>query len=141
MLFFILGISCRSRILNVVYNATNNELVRTNTLVKNCIVVIDANPFRYYYLHHYGVNLNKNNTININGKEVPAEAGKSKSTLRKYEKNSKGYTLEQNLVDQFARGNLYACISSRPGQCGRADGYILEGKELEFYLKKLNTKK
>ena len=28
-------------------------------------------------------------------------------------------------------GRLYAVISSRPGQSGRADGYILEGKELE----------
>ena len=37
--------------------------------------------------------------------------------------------------------NLLACISSRPGQSGRSDGYILEGKELEFYLKKLKTKK
>ena len=26
-----------------------------------------------------------------------------------------------------------ACVSSRPGQSGRCDGYILEGKELEFY--------
>ena len=34
-----------------------------------------------------------------------------------------------------------AAISSRPGQCGRADGYILEGKELEFYLKKIKSKK
>ena len=34
-----------------------------------------------------------------------------------------------------------ACISSRPGQSGRSDGYILEGKELEFYLKKLKSKK
>jgi small subunit ribosomal protein S8e len=32
-------------------------------------------------------------------------------------------------------------LSSRPGKCGRADGYILEGKELEFYLKKIKTKK
>jgi small subunit ribosomal protein S8e len=34
-----------------------------------------------------------------------------------------------------------ACIASRPGQCGRADGYVLEGKELEFYLKKIKSKK
>lgn len=34
-----------------------------------------------------------------------------------------------------------ACIASRPGQCGRADGYILEGKELEFYLRKVKAKK
>ena len=26
-------------------------------------------------------------------------------------------------------------------QCGRADGYILEGRELEFYLKKMQKKK
>lgn len=35
------------------------------------------------------------------------------------------------LETQFAAGRLYATISSRPGQSGRADGYILEGKELE----------
>ena len=37
--------------------------------------------------------------------------------------------------------SLIACVSSRPGQCGRCDGYLLEGKELEFYLKKLKMKK
>jgi len=36
---------------------------------------------------------------------------------------------------------VLAVISSRPGQSGRADGYILEGKELEFYLKKMERKK
>ena len=35
------------------------------------------------------------------------------------------------LESQFAAGRLYAAISSRPGQSGRADGYILEGQELE----------
>lgn len=35
------------------------------------------------------------------------------------------------LETQFAAGRLYAAISSRPGQSGRADGYILEGRELE----------
>jgi len=29
---------------------------------------------------------------------------------------------------------------SRPGQCGRADGYILEGEELSFYLRKMMKK-
>ena len=32
----------KTRILDVVYNASNNELVRTKTLVKNAIVQIDA---------------------------------------------------------------------------------------------------
>lgn len=35
------------------------------------------------------------------------------------------------LETQFGAGRLYAVIGSRPGQVGRADGYILEGKELE----------
>lgn len=38
------------------------------------------------------------------------------------------------LESQFAAGRLYASISSRPGQSGRSDGYILEGKELEVRL-------
>jgi small subunit ribosomal protein S8e len=32
------AISRKTRIIDVVYNATNNELVRTKTVVKNCIV-------------------------------------------------------------------------------------------------------
>ena len=32
---------CITGIIDVVYNAANNELVRTKTLVKNAIVVID----------------------------------------------------------------------------------------------------
>lgn len=32
----------KTRILDVVYNASNNELVRTKTLVKNAIVVVSA---------------------------------------------------------------------------------------------------
>ena len=40
----------KTRIIDVVYNACNNELVRTKTLVKNAIVVIDAAPFRQWYV-------------------------------------------------------------------------------------------
>jgi small subunit ribosomal protein S8e len=43
----------KTKVLDVVYNATNNELVRTKTLVKNCIVVIDATPFKQFFLRHY----------------------------------------------------------------------------------------
>ena len=38
------------------------------------------------------------------------------------------------------KGRVYARVSSRPGQSGRADGYLLEGSELEFYSKKLAKK-
>lgn len=42
------AVSRKCRILDVVYNASNNELVRTKTLVKNCIVLIDCTPFRQW---------------------------------------------------------------------------------------------
>ena len=42
--------------------------------------------------------------------------------------------IDPMLESQFAAGRLYAAISSRPGQSGRGDGYILEGKELEVRL-------
>jgi len=53
---------------------------------------------------------------------------------------TRGRTLDQHLADQFALGRLLACISSRPGQCGRCDGYILEGRELEFYMRKMQKR-
>jgi len=47
---------------------------------------------------------------------------------------------DTHLDEQFSTGRLYASIASRPGQCGRCDGYILEGKELEFYVRKMQKK-
>uniref|UniRef100_A0A7N2R581 40S ribosomal protein S8 n=1 Tax=Quercus lobata TaxID=97700 RepID=A0A7N2R581_QUELO len=60
---------------------------------------------------------------------------------RKLEKHQQGHTLDAHIKEQFGGGRLLACISSRPGQCGRSDGYILEGKELEFCMKKIQRKK
>jgi ribosomal protein eS8 len=49
----------KTRIIGVVYNSTNNELVRTNTLVKNSIIQVDAAPFRQWYEAHYGSPVSK----------------------------------------------------------------------------------
>jgi small subunit ribosomal protein S8e len=49
--------------------------------------------------------------------------------------------LDPALDEQFASGRLLACVASRPGQSGRCDGYVLEGKELEFYQKMLKRRK
>ena len=43
----------KAKIIDVVYNASNNELVRTKILVKNTIVVVDATPFRLWYETYY----------------------------------------------------------------------------------------
>lgn len=53
------GISRKTRLIAVVYNGANNEFVRTNTLVKNEIVQIDAAPFRLWYETHYGVTIGR----------------------------------------------------------------------------------
>ena len=54
------GVSRKCKILEVLYNASNNELVRTQTLVKNCIVSVDPTPFKYYwYIHYSEVKINR----------------------------------------------------------------------------------
>merc|ERR1711879_227150 len=45
----------KAKILDVVYNATNNEMVRTKTIVKNCIIKIDASAFKSWYQEKYGI--------------------------------------------------------------------------------------
>jgi len=257
----------RVKVLNVVYNASNNELVRTKTLVKNAIIQIDATPFRQFFEAHYGVALgrkkvtkdavaakkdtkkeavakketakkeaaaaskkdaaakkdakkdagkkdaaagkkdskdataskkdskdagkkdagkkdagkkdaaagkkdskdataskkdSKDATKKDAGKKVagrtkegkvakptrekskeedPLTKKKSSHLKRKLKKRLPFSKIDQQLIDQFTTGRLFARISSRPGQSGRCDGYILEGQELGFYLKKLKAKK
>lgn len=128
----------KTRVLDVVYNASNNEMVRTKTLVKGAIVLVDATPYRQWYEAHYGVKIGvKKNAEKVAEEEVK----KSDHVLRKLANRQRTRVLDPKLDEQFASGRLLACISSRPGQSGRADGYILEGKELEFYQRKLATKK
>jgi len=252
------AVTRKTRILKVVYNSTNNELVRTNTLVKGSIIQIDSTPFKAWYLQYYNIDLSNKKEIaaavavpketkeekapakknekpqaakkeekgqakkeekgqakkeekgpakkeekgqakkedkgpakkeKAKPEEKPAkkeektdqgkketapetkksgkvkkEQPKPKSTItsakgaktqedptskkelnkravQKFTKRNSSRLLELGLADQFKTGRLYAKISSRPGQSGRCDGYILEGDELAFYLKKINLKK
>ena len=133
------SISRKCRVMDVVYNASNNELVRTKTLVKNSIIQIDATPFKQWYESHYGITVNKGAAQAI----VPVDMKETKSThvVKKYSLRQKSRELEPKLLEQLLGGRLYACITSRPGQTGRCDGVIIEGKELEFYAKKMQKKK
>merc|ERR1712170_55451 len=134
--------SRKTRIVDVLYNASNNELVRTKTLVKNAIVQIDATPFRQWYEAHYALPLARKKAVKLTeAEEAVLNKKRSKKTQKKYDERKKTAKVEAALDEQFTTGRLLACISSRPGQCGRSDGYILEGKELEFYLRKLKSKK
>ncbi|KAF7361785.1 40S ribosomal protein S8 [Mycena venus] len=132
----------KTRIIGVVYNASNNELVRTNTLVKSAIIQIDATPFRQWYETHYAQPVTKKGKAHPPAGDAAAEPVKlSNHAQRSLDEKKKDAKIDPLLESQFAAGRLYAAISSRPGQSGRADGYVLEGKELEFYLRKLRTGK
>jgi len=210
------SVTRKTRILKVVYNSTNNELVRTNTLVKGSIIQIDSTPFKSWYLQHYNVDLSskknqdkkeaekkkdekakakkkkeaekkkeektkqsadkpkkeagkketgkkepakKEDKLKTSKKDIKAKDDKSKGkkgpkkpeegekknlskrASEKFVRRNSKRVLEANLVDQFRTGRVYAKISSRPGQSGRCDGYLIEGEELAFYLKKLTIKK
>ncbi|CCX13685.1 ribosomal protein S8e/ribosomal biogenesis NSA2 [Pyronema domesticum] len=132
------GISKKTRVIAVAYHPSNNELVRTNTLTRSAIVQIDAAPFRQWYEAHYGLPLGKRRGQKAKEEAAAAEAvTKSKSVERKLAARQTTAKVDGALESQFAAGRLLACVSSRPGQSGRVDGYILEGEELAFYQRAL----
>lgn len=135
------AITRKTRVLDVMYNASNNELLRTKTLVKNAIIQIDSTPFRTWYEAHYATPIAKKRTAKKDDEAAGEAVKQSKKTLKKYAERQKLPKLVPALEEQFVQGKLLACISSRPGQCGRCDGYILEGKQLEFYQKKMKARK
>mmetsp|Transcript_7382 Transcript_7382/g.15987 ORF Transcript_7382/g.15987 Transcript_7382/m.15987 type:complete len:199 (-) Transcript_7382:46-642(-) len=122
------------RILDVTYNASNNELVRTKTLVKGCIVLVDATPFRQWYESHYGVK------VGLKKGSGAVDGTNSARVQRKLATRQKTRTLDSDIDHQFQGGRLLAKITSRPGQSGRCDGQILEGAELAFYQKMMAKK-
>jgi small subunit ribosomal protein S8e len=120
-------------------------LVRTNTLTKSAIVQIDATPFRNYYETFYGSTIGKSKRARQATSETKTESADQTKPSRKVERKIAARQatskIESAVENQFANGRLYAVISSRPGQSGRADGYILEGEELAFYMRKMTARK
>merc|ERR1712105_378599 len=98
------------------------------TLIKGCIVTIDATPFRSWYEAHYTVPLGRKKAKLTKEEEEVFNKKRSKKAQKKYDERKKTAKVEQALDEQFGTSRVLACISSRPGQCGRSDGYILEGK-------------
>ncbi len=77
-------------------------------------------------MNHYGVNL-----VTKKGKEAKIEEKKrSDRAQNRINERQKDRVIDPKVGEQFGQQRLLACISSRPGQSGRADGYILEGREL-----------
>ncbi len=89
------SVAFKTRIIDVLYNATNNELVRTKTLVKNAIIQVDGTPFKLWYIKHYGVELGKKKVTD----EAAPVVKKSKHLIAKQKGRAKGNKLEQHLQD------------------------------------------
>ncbi|KAF4552014.1 40S ribosomal protein S8-B [Elsinoe fawcettii] len=129
------GVTRKVRVIAVAYHPSNNELVRTNTLTRSAVVQVDAAPFRQWFEAHYGQGLGRRRQAKGAAEE---EVKKSKSVEKKQsERFTASGKVEQALEKQFEAGRLYAVITSRPGQSGRCDGYVLEGEELAFYQRNM----
>ena len=125
------GISRKVRVIAVAYHPSNNDLVRTNSLTRSAVVQIDAAPFRTWYEAHYGTALGRRRQAKD---QQEPEKKKSAITEKKQAARLKEMGKVENALErQFEAGRLYAVVSSRPGQSGRCDGYVLEGDELAFY--------
>ncbi|KAJ6447516.1 ribosomal protein S8e-domain-containing protein [Mycena sanguinolenta] len=151
----------KTSLIRYVYNASNNELVRTNTLVKSTIIQVDAMLFRQWYETHYAQPITKKGKAQTPGAATSTAAPTEPVRLSKHaqpnlDEKKKEFvaqfhvlhlmlvyaaeaTIDLLLETQFAAGCLYASISKWLGQSGRADGHILEGKELELAITKRST--
>ncbi|TLS22832.1 uncharacterized protein PpBr36_06386 [Pyricularia pennisetigena] len=131
------GVTRKTRVIAVAYHPSNNELVRTNTLTKSAVIQIDAAPFRQWYEAHYGQSLGRRRQAKQakEGEEVKKSKSVEKKQAERFAARGK---VDSALEKQFEAGRVFAVVSSRPGQSGRCDGYILEGEELAFYQRKLH---
>merc|ERR1712064_253993 len=101
------AISRKTRIIDVVYNAANNELVRTKTLVKNAIVVIDAAPFRQWYEAHFALPLGRKKGAKLtDAEETVLNKKRSNKTQKKYKERQTEAKVEPAVEEQFATGRV-----------------------------------
>ncbi|MBA0771019.1 hypothetical protein Gotri_019552 [Gossypium trilobum] len=122
------AVTRKTRILDVVYNASNSKLVRTQTLLKSAIDQVDAALFKQWYLQHYGLDIGRKSSSSQErrrGETSTEEAKKSNHVMRKLEKQQRYRGLVVGL-HLFAAWSVWTC---------RRD------KELEFYMKKIQRKK
>ena len=101
-----------------------------------------AVPVCRWFETHYHVKVGEKGADKaITNVAAPADVKQSHSLKNKVAGLQRSVVVDPKVVEQFQTGKVLAAVSSRPGQSGRVDGYILEGAELEFYQRKLALKK
>ncbi len=103
----------KTRIIDIAYNAYNNELGRTKTIVTNTIAVIDATPFSQCYEAHYALGHKKGT------KQTEAEDAvinkRSRKTRKSKVSRSNFYSWSGNQTHYYLR-ILYFIRTSRPSR-------------------------
>lgn len=89
-------------------------MVRTKTLVKNAIIVIDATPFRQWYEAHYILPLGRKRDTKQQLAEDPVLSKKRcRSVTAKYVARQRFAKVEQSLEEQFGSGRLLGKFHKR----------------------------
>merc|ERR1712055_245628 len=106
------GSECCTRktgIVDVVYNASNNELVRTKTLVKNCIILVDSLPFRQWYEAHYATPLGRKKGAKLTSEEEEIfNKKRSKKIQKKLDERTPGGAIPAGQT------SCLHCLPARP---------------------------
>ena len=73
--------------------------MRTQTLVKNAIVLVDATPFKQFYQQHYGIELGTKKKVaagllDVEQKEKEEEQSHSSHVNRKHKLRLKSHKLD-----------------------------------------------
>merc|ERR1712118_509459 len=101
------------------------NLSRTKILTKGTYVRIDADPFKKWMDGYRLTNQKEKRSLN--------------QTRTSKRKDNEMVEFDPDIMSQIKKGKLLALITSRPGQCGRADGYIIHGRKLDS-IKRLENK-
>jgi len=123
------GIELQVPILDIIHSASHKDHVKNKIMTKGAIVQIDGTEFRNRLAnstftkptseHNQETEPVPNSSSNEEQPESPSTCGEDKA-----------------LLELVKSGKLYGRITTRPGQVGLCDGYVLEGTELETTLKK-----
>ncbi|XP_071739541.1 small ribosomal subunit protein eS8-like [Rutidosis leptorrhynchoides] len=89
------AVTRKTRILDVVYNSLNNELVKTQTLVKSAIVQVDAAPFKQWYLQHFGVDIGRKKKVAAAIATTKKDAEEGEGSTEEAKKSNHNYTYLQ----------------------------------------------
>ncbi|XP_021532591.2 small ribosomal subunit protein eS8-like [Aotus nancymaae] len=102
----------KRRVINVVYSASNNELVHTQTLVKNCMVLTDSTPYRQWHQPHYVLLLGCKKGAKLTPEEEEILDNDLKKFRRepekKYEERKKNAKISSLLEQQSQQGT--SCV-------------------------------